>query len=288
MQYLKHLIKKYFQILWLRSRFAPGIQIAQRQLFHYYQLNRHHSEKINLSTSGYSVFSQFEEDGKILFILAVIGIKNSSFIEIGSDDGINSNCANLALNFGWHGLFIDANARSISRGRHFYKRYPNPFGYKPIFIHSKITRENINQTIQQNGYTGEIDLLSLDIDGNDYWIWDAIDVVQPRIVIIETHNIYGKRNIVAPYDPGYSFPGIHPQYHGASPIAMVKLGKKKGYRLIGANELGFNFIFLRNDLGADTLKEVSVDDVLHHVSCLKDEKELDPYVLTLPFETPLE
>src|SRR5687767_9453147 len=229
MKYLKHIIKKYFQIFWLRSKFSPAVQIAQRQLFHFYQLNNQHAEKINLRSSGYRVFSQFEEDGKILFILAVIGIKNSSFIEIGSDDGLNSNCANLVLNFGWHGLFIDANPKSISRGRYFYKRHPNRFGYKPTFVCSKITRENINEIISQHGYSGEIDLLSIDIDGNDYWIRDAITEANPRIVIIETHNIYGSRNIVAPYNPHYSFPGKHSQYHGASPVAMVKLGKKKGY-----------------------------------------------------------
>ena len=272
----------------MREKFSPATQILQRQLFHYYQLHHKESDKINLKTAGYSVFSQFEEDGKILFILAVIGIHNGSFIEIGSDDGLNSNCANLALNFGWHGLFIDGNNQSIERGRYFYARYPKAFGYKPVFVHAKVTRENINSIIKQNGLEGEIDLLSCDIDGNDYWIWDALTVVSPRIVIIETHNIYGDRNIVAPYDAAYSYPGIHPQYHGASPVAMVKLGKKKGYRLVGANQLGFNFIFLPNDLRNEMLKEVPLEDVLDHPSVKKDEKDLDPYVLTLPFETPIE
>ena len=125
MNFLKHIIKKYFQIFWMREKFSPATQILQRQLFHYYQLHHKESDKINLKTAGYSVFSQFEEDGKILFILAVIGIHNGSFIEIGSDDGLNSNCANLALNFGWHGLFIDGNNQSIERGRYFYAHYPS-------------------------------------------------------------------------------------------------------------------------------------------------------------------
>ena len=245
------------------------------------------TEKINLHSAGFKAFSQFEEDGKILFILAVIGITNSSFIEIGSDDGLNSNCANLALNFDWHGIFIDANRRSISRGRYFYQHYPDVHGPKPVFVLSKVTRENINALIEQNGYSGEIDLLSLDIDGNDYWIWDAITVINPRIVIIETYINYGKRNIVVPYDPNYSFPGKHPQYHGASPVAMVKLANKKGYRLVGANQLGFNFIFLRNDLGGDILKEVTIDDVLSHPSCKADEQLVDPLVYKMPFVTPI-
>lgn len=279
--YLKHIIKKYFQIFWLRSKFSPDVQISQRQLFHFYQLHGSQSDKITLASAGYSVFSQFEEDGLILFILAVIGIKHERFIEIGSDDGLNSNCANLALNLGWPGLFIDGNQRSISRGQYFYKRYPNPFGDKPVFHTGIVTRENINSIIESSGYAGEVDVLSIDIDGNDYWIWDALTVVQPRIVIIETHIIYGGRDIVVPYDPLYVFPGRHPQYHGASPIAMIKLGKKKGYRLIGSNRLGFNFIFLRNDEGVETLPEVTINDVLKDLNTL--EREVDPVVFTFPF-----
>lgn len=279
--YIKHLIKKYFQILWLGKRFSPAVQIAQRHLFHFYQLNLAQQESINIKNAGFKVFSQFEEDGLILFILAVIGVKHQRFIEIGSDDGLNSNCANLALNFSWTGLFIDANAQSISRGRYFYKRYPNPYGDKPVFHEGKVTRENINSIIQQHGFAGEIDLLSIDIDGNDYWIWDALKVVSPRIVIIETHIIYGDKDIVVPYDPNYVFPGRHPQYHGASPIAMVKLARKKGYRLIGANQLGFNFIFLRSDEGIGKLPEVSIDSVLFHPTV--KATNVDPIVFTFPF-----
>ena len=279
--YLKHIIKKYFQIYWLRNRFSPDVQISQRQLFHFYQLHTGAKDKITLASAGYSVFSQFEEDGLILFILAVIGMKHERFIEIGSDDGLNSNCANLALNFGWPGLFIDGNHRSISRGQYFYKRYPNPFGDKPVFHAGKVTRENINSFVESTGYAGEVDVLSIDIDGNDYWIWDALTVVRPRIVIIETHIIYGDKDIIVPYDPQYVFPGRHPQYHGASPIAMIKLGKKKGYRLIGANRLGFNFIFLRNDEGVDVFPEVGITHVLKDLSAL--EREVDPAVFTFPF-----
>ncbi|HEX5185545.1 MAG TPA: hypothetical protein VFV86_01530, partial [Nitrososphaeraceae archaeon] len=106
--------------------------ITQQQLFYFYQ-NENNLSKTSLSDVGFRVFSQFEEDGKILYILAKIGIKNYSFIDIGSDDGLNSNCANLALNFQWNGLFIDANKFSVSRGIYFYKKYPNPFGNKPKF-----------------------------------------------------------------------------------------------------------------------------------------------------------
>ena len=281
LRYLKHIIKKYFQVLWLRQRYAPAVQIGQRALFHTYKT----SDSISLAETGFRVFSQFEEDGKLLFIFSKIGVKHESFIEIGSDDGLNSNCANLALNFQWHGVFMDANPLSISRGQYFYKRYPHPYGYKPKFICAKITRENINDLIRQAGYSGQVDLLSIDIDGNDYWIWDAITAVRPRVVVIETHIDFGMRDIVVPYNPDYAFPGVHPQYHGASAVAMVKLGKKKGYRLIGANTLGFNFIFLADEENHPHLPEVTVESLLTHPSCFS--QPIDPEVLRMKFEQPL-
>ncbi|MDP3431569.1 MAG: hypothetical protein Q8T04_01190, partial [Bacteroidota bacterium] len=214
----------------------------------------------------FRVFSQFEEDGILLFIFSVIGMDNKTFVEIGSDDGINSNSANLVFNFGWHGLFIDGNKHSIERGRKFYGKYPHPWAYSPKFICDLVKRENINQIIQEAGISGEIGLLSIDIDGNDYWIWDALEVVQPQVVIIETHNEFGFEDIVVPYDPNYFYPGKHPVYHGASPIAMTKLAKQKGYRLVGANELGFNFIFIKNGIAEEFIPEVSVESVLQHRS----------------------
>lgn len=282
--FLKHIIKKYFQILWMRRRFSPAVQVAQRQLFHYYQSEQTNSAKIKLRDTGFRVFSQFEEDGKLLFIFSQIGFRYGTFIEIGADDGLNSNCANLALNFQWHGLFVDARSRSISRGKYFYRRYPNPFGYKPKFVCAKVTRENINTLIGQAGFQGEIDLLSIDIDGNDYWIWDALTIVSPRVVVIETHINFGMRDVVVPYDAEYEYPGVHPDYHGASPKAMVRLGQKKGYRLIGANLLGFNFIFLKNEEGAEIFPEVSIEEVLSHPSC--EGEQVDPEIWSMAFERP--
>ncbi len=281
MTLIRHLIKKYFQIFWMRHKFSPAVQIAQRELFHFYQSQTRLKGNIKLGDTGFKVFSQFEEDGKILFILACIGIKTFSFIEIGSDDGLNSNCANLALNLGFHGLFIDADKRSIDRGKYFYRKFPNPFGRKPEFCCARVTRENINDLISAGGLNGEVDVLSIDIDGNDYWIWEAMTVVSPRIVIIETYINYGLQDLVVPYDPQYTFPGKHPQYHGASPVAMVNLGRKKGYRLVGSNNLGFNFIFLRDDLGRDMLEEVSIESILNHPSVIHET--VDPAVYAYPF-----
>ncbi len=211
-----------------------------------------------------------------MFIFSIIGMDNKTFIEIGSDDGINSNSANLYFNFGWRGLFIDGNPNSIKRGKKFFDKYPHPWFYKPKFKCAMVTRENVNKLIEDAGFKGEIGLLSIDIDGNDYWVWDAITIISPKVVIIETHNEFGLKNIVVPYDPNYSFPGKHPVYHGASPVAMNKLANKKGYRLVGANELGFNFIFVKKGLADEVLPEVSIESVLQHPSVKEGYKKFDP------------
>ena len=272
---IKNFLKDKFLITKIRNRFIPSVQILQRQLFHQYSEMTKKGETLSFTDTGFRVYSQFEEDGKLLFVFSVVGMSNKTFVEIGSDDGVNSNSANLYFNFGWHGLFMDGNPKSVKRGVKFFNKYPHPWYYKPKFVCAKVTRENVNDLIEGAGYSGEIGLLSIDIDGNDYWVWDAITVIDPQVVIIETHNEFGMNNIVVPYDPDYSFPGKHPDYHGASPVAMNKLAQKKGYRLVGANELGFNFIFVKKGLADKVLPEVSVESVLTHPSAKKAYKKFE-------------
>lgn len=271
---IKDFLKDKFLISKIRNRFIPSVQISQRQLFHQYAQMVKEGRIPSIKDTGYRVFSQFEEDGKLVFIFSILGMKNKAFVEIGSDDGVNSNSANLYFNFGWHGLFIDGNSKSIKRGKKFFAKYPHPWFFKPKFKCAKVTRENVNELIEVH-YSGEIGLLSIDIDGNDYWIWDAITVIEPQVVIIETHNEFGMNNIVVPYDPDYFYPGKHPDYHGASPVAMTRLANKKGYRLVGANELGFNFIFLKKGLAEKELPEVTVESVLTHPSLEEGYKRFE-------------
>jgi hypothetical protein len=273
MKRIKDFIKDHFLILKIRNRFSSAVQIQQRQLFHYYHDCIKNGNVPQLSETGFKVFSQFEEDGKLLFIFSIIGMENKTFVEIGSDDGLNSNCANLVFNFGWYGLFIDGNEKGIKRGKKFYAKYPTPFHYPPQFTCAKVKRENINILLEEKGIKGEIGLLSIDIDGNDYWVWDALTAAQPKVVIIETHNEFGFENIVVPYNPEYVYPGKHPLYHGASPVAMVNLARKKGYRLVGANELGFNFIFIKNGIADQLIPEVTVESVLKHPSVMEGHKK---------------
>ena len=261
---MKNFLKNRFLILKVRNRFGPSVQIGQRQLYLKYKELLHRNELPALPETGFRVFSQFEEDGLLVFVFAMIGMDNKVFVEIGSDDGVNSNSANLYFNFGWRGLFIDGNPKSIKRGERFFAKYPHPWFYKPKFRCAKVTRENVNEIIEGAEFEGEVGLLSIDIDGNDYWIWDAIHIISPQVVIIETHSEFGMNNIVVPYDADYAFPGKHPEYHGASPVAMNKLARKKGYRLVGANGIGSNFIFVKRGLAEGALPEVSVESIMDH------------------------
>lgn len=283
---IKNFLKKHFLILKIKDRLSPTVQIQQRQQYLQYQKDAKTGSLPKLAETGFRVFSQFEEDGKLLFIFSILGMTNKTFVEIGSDDGINSNCSNLAFHFGWYGLFIDGNANAIERGRHFYAKYPHSYMYQPKFLLSKVNKENINDLLKLEGFKGEVGLLSIDIDGFDYWVWDALEQVSPQVVIIETHNEFGMHNIVVPYDKDYSYPGKHPIYHGASPVAMTKLANKKGYRLVGANELGFNFIFVKNGLADELIPEVSVESCLQHPSVKEDYRKFEA-IKDWDYETPI-
>lgn len=264
MNWLKNSIKHYFSPWIHRAKLAPAVGVQQRLLQQHYIQCLANNQLPPIGTTGFKVFSQFEEDGILLYLFSILGEGSKTFIEIGANDGINSNCSNLAIHFGWSGLFLEGDARLIARGRKFYSKTPTPYHPKPTYIQAIIKRENVNELIEKGGLTGEIELLSIDIDGNDYWVWDAIDVVQPKVVVIETHTEYGEQNIVVPYNPNYMFPGKHPLYHGASVIAMNKLAAKKGYRLVAANDLGFNQIFVRNDLAINELPAIDPLSTLQH------------------------
>ena len=213
---------------------------------------------------GARIYSQFEEDGILLYLDAVLEIENKIFVDIGAADGINSNCANLAVNLGYTGVFIDGNQQLIERGRRYYANHPDTKLWPPTFVMAFITRENINELISGSGLSGKIGVMSIDIDGNDYWVWEAVTAVDPAIVVIETHIEFGMRDIVVPYDAKYVYPGKHPDYFSASPTAIVKLAKRKGYRLVGANRYGFNLFFVRQGLYENRVPEVTLESILRH------------------------
>ena len=209
---------------------------------------------------GFRRYSQFEEDGILLFIFSMIGEKSKKVVEICCGSGQQSMAANLIVNHGWEGLLFDGDKALVKEAKSFYRRQADCILKQPTIKQAWITVEGVNSLIAEEGYSGEVDLLSIDIDGNDYWVWKEINEISPRVCVIETHNIIPSNlSLTIPYDP--KFKKDNTDFHSASLLAMTKLSKEKGYRLIGGHRYGFNAFFMRDDVGVDIFPEVSVESV---------------------------
>jgi hypothetical protein len=195
----------------------------------------------------FRVFSQWGEDGIIQFLSRHIPIENKTFVEFGVQDYLESNTRFLVVKDNWSGLVIDGSAENIGKIRRSEIYWRHHIRAERAFI----TRENINDIIGSAGISGDIGLLSIDIDGNDYWVWQAIDVVKPRIVVTEYNSRFGAdRAVSVPYDPQFVRSRAHYSmiYYGASLAALARLGETKGYALVGCNSAGNNAFFVRKDI----------------------------------------
>lgn len=197
-----------------------------------------------LTRFEFQAFSQFGEDGIIEEIFRRIGKTNCFFVEFGVEDGRETNTTYL-LYQGWKGLWIDGDENNIKNINSFFSQSISS-GHL-LAIRSFITAENIEQLFQQGNVPTELDLLSIDIDRNDYYVWDAINSYNPRVVIIEYNSIFRpgckfvvKYNANAIWDRTSNY--------GASLDALQELGEKKGYKLVASSFAGVNAFFVRNDL----------------------------------------
>jgi hypothetical protein len=216
---------------------------------------------------GFRIHSQHEEDGILLFIFALIGTSNRKCIELCAGDGIECNTANLIVNHRWLGLLCDGNHVNVKRARTFYAQNGDTKYWPPAIVREWLTVENVNRVISEQGFTGEIDLLSLDIDGVDYWIWREISVVSPRVVVLEFNHLWGPTaSVTVPYRDDFvaEWSEFGSDYAGASLNAFVKLGEEKGYRLVGTNAIATNAFFVRNDISCDWLPMVDPSACFEH------------------------
>ena len=213
-----------------------------------------------LSNTEFRCFSQNGEDGLLFYLFSLIGTTNKRAVEICAGDGIQCNIANLVINHGWQGLMFDGDEDAIRKGNEFYSRCQDTFCKPPVMVSAWITAENVNALIAEHGFAGDIDLLSLDLDGMDYWIWKALTAVVPRAVILEFNPVWGPHlSVSVPYKADFRFDYFskRPYYCGASLAAWAKLCREKRYRLVGVQSLGFNAVFLRSDVGTELFPEVS-------------------------------
>jgi hypothetical protein len=157
------------------------------------------------------------------------------FFEFGVEDGRSNNTLNLLLG-GWRGYWIDGSAENVAKINVRFRDYIDAGQLKAI-----------SALIEKLAVPSDIDLLSIDIDGNDYWVWQAIESLSPRVVVIEYNGTFrSTHSVVMKYDS--SFVWDKTNYFGASLSALEKLGRTKGYSLVGCNYTGVNAFFVRNDL----------------------------------------
>jgi hypothetical protein len=218
---------------------------------------------------GFRVFSQFNEDGILLCLFATIGAPSRLFVEIGSDFSGSpvyripqNNTLNLAINHDWMGLVIDGDQTHVNAAEHFMRRSLSTQGMQPVCRQALVTRENIDTLIGGAGVEGEIDFFSLDVDGVDYWLWEALTVVSPRVVVVEYNRFWRTDDAVTvPYAADFVSPWgsedpVRRDFFGASLPAFVKLGDRKGYRLVGFNIYRNNAFFMLRGVGEEWFPEV--------------------------------
>ena len=215
------------------------------------QLPRHGKLK-HLSDAEFRVFSQWGEDGIVEWLVSHVAVPNTRFVEFGVETFREANCRFLLMHRNWKGLVLDGNASYMAalRAERLYWMYD--LTATPAFV----TRENIDELITAAGFAGPLGILSIDIDGNDYWVWDAIKSVDPAIVICEYNPILGDmRALVVPYDPHFTRFNAHHSglYFGCSIAALRQLAAKRGYTFVGTNSNGINAFFVRDDLAGPVL-----------------------------------
>jgi hypothetical protein len=246
-------------------------QVEQRRLFiHYQQLARDKKFLPSIKDVGFRIFSQTDEDGILLYIFALIGITNKICLDVAFASPFGANTTNLICNWGWSGLLVCANQEQVNVSNNFFAKHPDTFLNPPIIEKKFVTAENINQIVEERDITGEIDLFSLDIDGVDYWIWNGLEAVQPRVVIVEFNEFWGRsRSVTVPYDPKFNRLEGEMDFFGASLPAFAKLAAKKGYRLVACNKYLFNAFFVKNGIADDILPELSIEECFAMYSLTK-------------------
>lgn len=234
------------------------------------------SDPLSIENFGYKVYSQNEEDGIIHEIFNRIGTESKEFIEFGVQHGLECN-SHYLLHQGWHGLWLEGDSGACRQICYKFKPVVKTGVLK--VVSAFITRENIDELIIKNRNVKtencNPDFLSIDIDGNDWYVWDAIKSIRPRLVCIEYN---GK------FPPDYSWKQAYNARHvwdlsdwqGASLKALELLGKEKGYVLVGTNITGVNAFFVRSDL-------FSKEKFSNRVTA---EELYNPYRKDLHFGTP--
>ncbi len=207
----------------------------------------------------FKVFSQWGEDGIIQYLTSVVPIANRTFVEFGIEDFSESNCRFLLMKDYWAGYVLDGSEQNISRLENSYYYWKYPLRAKRSFV----TRENVDSLLKESGFDHDLGLLSVDIDGVDYHVLEALQAYRPRIAIVEYNSVFGRsRAVTVPYRSDFTRTSAHYSnlYYGASLRAFEYLLSSRGYSLIGVNSAGNNAFFVRRELLPNSLKERTAEE----------------------------
>lgn len=213
-----------------------------------------------LERHGYSVASQNEEDGMLAEVFRRIGETNRVFFEFGVGNGLQNITFHMLLN-GWKGWWIEINQPKLEFMRKYFAGAIDDG--QLIIDDSQVNAENINAICEKLGIPEEIDLLSIDIDGNDYHVFEQMSRLSARVVVLEYNPLYPPPiRLVGGYDPNYQY--SEQSYIGASLQSVTELAESKGYQLVGTSISGINAIFVRKDLAGEKFATPSTPTHLYH------------------------
>jgi hypothetical protein len=253
---IKKLKNSFLQIPYLFqiNRRLDYLQINQGRILSKLNNDLHATE---LGDYEFKIFSQWGEDGILQHLINCLEIKNKTFIEFGVENFYESNCRFLLMKDYWSGFVIDGSEANISslKKSYFY------WQYQLNCIASFITRENVNSLLSLSKFDTEVGILSIDIDGVDFHVLEALSNWRPSILIVEYNDVFGfDRPVSVPYDPEFVRRKKHwsNQYWGANLPAFIYLSNQRGYALVGTNKVGSNAFFVRRELLNDRVEEVSL------------------------------
>jgi len=231
----------------------------------------------SINEAEFSVYSQFGEDGILQFIIHHLkdAIKNKIFIEIGVQDYNEANTRFLLENNDWQGVIIDSNENDINKIQKSEFYWRNNLLAKKAFV----TKDNINDLLVDLKLPEEIGILSIDIDGNDFWILKNINALKPAIIIVEYNSFFGSEYPISiSYEENFCWRQSHPpSYFGASLPAFCHLLANKEYDLVGSNNAGNNAFFVRKEINIGKLSTLSCEKaykkaLFSQVDCISTNK----------------
>jgi hypothetical protein len=279
---------------WLKRKLVPFAVQAGRVAAKWDKPDRHRFPPQSLAgvpglgRFEYSWLSQNGEDGIIRYLFDEIGFETRWLVEFGFG-AKQCNALRLLLKENFSGLLMDGSQENVDLFNYAARR--KGIDDRARALQAFITCGNLEALIRSNGVPREIDFLSLDVDGNDYWFWKTLECIEPRLVCIEYNAGLGPDlSLTVPYDDAFERYARHPSgfFHGASLTALESLGRQKGYYLIGCDSTGTNAFFLRNDVRVDGVQALTAHEAFRpHANWLGrgiTEAEQLEIMRALPYE----